>query len=309
MGEIHRLLTELGHQKVVQLDFPRDVIDTAAAYMRAEEAEIGFLYSGFAQAALPYKRLADDASWQVKTGYLTLFVQPGLRSGADGPIPVGVPYGSRARLICLYLQSEALRNNSREVELGKSLNAWLRRLGIPVGGKSYEAIREQAERISRCNISFEMERGDRAGLMRQDILDTSIFVRSDDSGVRGRFVEKASLTQRFFEQLKKHPVPIEETAISALANNPLAMDIYCWLAYRLRSLDKPTAISWRLLQPQFGASCTSFRDFKKNFKRPLALALSVYPDAKVDVEDFGLRLHPSRPPVSPKLVASVRRSA
>src|SRR4051794_166510 len=302
MGEIHRLLTELGHQKVVQLDFPRDVIDTAAAYMRAEEAEIGFLYSGFAQAALPYKRLPDDASWQVKTGYLTLFVQPGLRSGTTGPIPVGVPYGSRARLICLYLQSEALRNNSREVELGRSLNAWLRRLRIPVGGKSYEAIREQAERISRCNISFEMERGDRSGLVRQDILDTSIFVRSDDLGSRGRFVEKATLTLRFFEQLKRHPVPIEEAAISALANNPLAMDIYCWLAYRLHSLDKPTPISWRLLQPQFGANCSSSRYFRKNFKKPLELALSVYPAARVDVDERGLVLHPSRPPVAPAVV-------
>jgi len=36
-------------------------------------------------------------------------------------ISVGVPYGSRARLIVLYLQSEALKTNSREVELGKTL--------------------------------------------------------------------------------------------------------------------------------------------------------------------------------------------
>ena len=38
---------------------------------------------------------------------------------------VGVPYGSRARLIILYLQSEALKTQSREVELGKTLHAWL----------------------------------------------------------------------------------------------------------------------------------------------------------------------------------------
>ena len=37
---------------------------------------------------------------------------------------VGVPYGSRARLILLFLQSEALRTGGREIELGRSLRAW-----------------------------------------------------------------------------------------------------------------------------------------------------------------------------------------
>jgi hypothetical protein len=63
------------------------------------------------------------------------------------PVRVGVPYGSRARLILIYLQSEALRTNSREVELGRSLRVWLGRMGIPIGGKSMAEVRDQAERI------------------------------------------------------------------------------------------------------------------------------------------------------------------
>jgi hypothetical protein len=43
---------------------------------------------------------------------------------------VGVPFGSRARLILLYLQTQALRSRSREVELGRSMREWLRRMGI-----------------------------------------------------------------------------------------------------------------------------------------------------------------------------------
>ena len=306
MGEIHKLLSEHGKAKVLQLglEFERPVIDAAANYLGTDDAEIAFLYSGWAQAALPHKRLADDASWQIRTDYLTLIVQPGVRSNETGaPTHVGVPYGSRARLIFIYLQSEALKNNSCEIELGKTLREWLRRLGIPIGGKSVEAVREQAERISRCNMTFEMRRGDRSGLVNQHILDTAMFV-SDPAGVgRGQFLEKATLSARFFEQLKRHPVPIEEAAISAIANNSLAIDIYCWLAYRLHSLDKTTAVSWRALHMQFGANTSSLKYFKHNFRRPLEIALSVYPDAKVDYEDQGLRLHPSRPPVSPKVVA------
>jgi len=105
MGEIHKLLSEHGKAKVVQMDLDRRVVDAAAHYMGIEDSEIGFLYSGWAQSALPHKKLADEASWQVRTDYVTLIVQPGLRAAQAGdPIPVGVPYGSRARLICIYLQ-------------------------------------------------------------------------------------------------------------------------------------------------------------------------------------------------------------
>jgi len=304
MGEIHKLLSEHGKAKVVQMDLDRRVVDAAAHYMGIEDSEIGFLYSGWAQSALPHKKLADEASWQVRTDYVTLIVQPGLRAAQAGdPVPVGVPYGSRARLICIYLQSEALRNNSREVELGRTLHAWLRRLGISIGGKSMTAVRDQAERISRCRMTFQVKSGNRTGLVNQNILDTAMFV--DDMDGPRSFIERAKLSEMFFEQLKRHPVPIEEAAISSLSNNSMAIDVYCWLAYRLHSLDKPTFISWKALHAQFGTGVELLRNFRAFFRTTLDLALSVYPDAKVTVEERGLTLIPSRPPVSPKAASLV----
>ena len=168
-----------------------------------------------------------DTVWQIRTDHVTLLVQPGHKSLEEGdPIPVGVPYGSRARLILLYLQSEALRTQSREVELGRSMNAWLRRMGIPVGGKS----------------------------------------------------------------------------IQGLANNSMALDIYCWLAYRLHSLHEPKMVTWKALHPQFGRSVARLDHFRAYFRVNLELALAVYPDARVEAEPGGLRMSPSRPPVAPKLI-------
>jgi hypothetical protein len=111
MAEVHKLLTEHGKAEVLKMEVDRRVVEAAASYMGAEETEVGFLYSGWAQSGLPHKRLADDASWQVRTDHVSLLVQPGQRHTLTGePISIGVPYGSRARLICLYLQSEALKN-------------------------------------------------------------------------------------------------------------------------------------------------------------------------------------------------------
>ena len=78
MGEVHKLLTEHGKQVLLTSDVDRRVLDAAAAYMAAEEGEIGFVYAGWAQASLPHRRLSDDAHWEIQTDRVSLIVQPGL---------------------------------------------------------------------------------------------------------------------------------------------------------------------------------------------------------------------------------------
>jgi len=302
LGKVHKLILDHGKEGTLLFDIDRPVIEAAAGYMASEDNDIGYLFSGWALAALPHKRLADDTAWQVTTDRVTLIVQPGLRPAASGtPVSVGVPYGSRARLILLYLQTEAVRTNNREVELGRSLHAWLRRLEILIGGKQMASVRDQAERISRCRLSFQIKQGTRTGLVNQHILDTSMFIE-DEEAQGGLFVEKASLSQSFFDELKRHPVPVEEAAVRQIANNSLALDVYCWLAYRLHSLSAPITITWKALHGQFGQSVARLDHFKDHFRTVLQLAMSVYPEADVEEADsgIGLILRPSRPPVQPK---------
>jgi Plasmid encoded RepA protein len=155
MGTVHDLIAVHGKRAALLADVNRREVEAAAAYMADEDSGIGFLYSGWCQAGLPHRRLSDDKPWQISTDRLVLLVEPGRR---PSPLPsreaklIGIPYGSRARLIMLYLQKEALRTGRREVELGRSMRDWLQRLGVPQGGKSIAGIRDQAERISRCPI-------------------------------------------------------------------------------------------------------------------------------------------------------------
>ena len=313
MADVHRLIEELGHQgalKTAETTVDRRAIEAAIGYMSDEEAGVGFLYSGWCQAALPHKRLADDQVWKTTTERVTLVVEPGRRNLAgEGMDWVGVPYGSRARLILLYLQSEALRTRSRDIELGRSLHAWLGRLGIPIGGKSFKDVREQADRLSRCRLTFHLQAGaGRSGLVNQNIVDAAMFV--DDSGHTSNgqgqgslFIETARLSETFFEQLKKHPVPLEEAAIRAISNNSQALDVYCWLAYRLHVLPQARTVSWGALYAQFGSSYKRLAHFKIRFVESLKIATAVYRDADVELVDRGLILKPSRPPVAPRLVA------
>jgi hypothetical protein len=306
MGAVHDLIEQQGKQAALRADLDRRSVEAAASYMADDSTSIGFLHSGWCQAALPHRRLPDAQGWQIVSDFVTLVVEPGMRPGAQIAEHIGVPYGSRARLIMLYLQSEALRTQSRQIQLGRSMRDWLQKMGVPVGGKSMQAIRDQAERISRCRLSLNIRAaGDRrTGLVQQNIVDEAIFLDPGDTDQGSLFIETANLSEKFYIELQRHPVPLEEAAIRAISNNSMALDLYAWLAYRLHVLKGPTPISWTALKGQFGTGFDAMRNFRPTFLDNLRLALAVYRDAKVEVTDRGVDLHPSRPPVAPRHVAA-----
>jgi hypothetical protein len=307
MGTVHRLIEEKGKAGAIQAGVNRDIVEAAYLYMSEEDGSLGFAFSGWAQCALPHRRLAPEERWEIAGDRIRLVVEPGLRpSENDGPMEhVGVPYGSVARLILLFLQTEALRTNSREIELGRSLRQWLTRIGASIGGSNAKAVRDQAERISRCRLTFHIQGSGTVGLVNQSIVDRALFIEDAGDKRQGRLsLETAKLSEGFFEQLKKHPVPLEEAAIKSISNNPAALDAYLWLAYRLHVLSSDKLITWKALKAQFGAGYKELFHFKPRFTQALHLATAVYPGAKVDIADEGVILKPSRPPVAPRLISA-----
>jgi hypothetical protein len=305
MGTVHDLLGAKGKQGALEAGLDRGVVEAASLYMGDESSALNFVYSGWAQCALPHRRLADDQPWELTVEKIRLVVEPGRRpKGGDGPLEfLGVPFGSHARLILLYLQTEALRTGSREVELGRSLRDWLGRIGVSVGGRTGKLVKDQAERISRCRLTFHIQGGKGAGLINQSIVDRALFIEDESEGQSRLSLETAKLSEGFFEQLRKHPIPLEEAAIKAINNNPAALDCYIWLAYRLHVLTAPKLVTWKALKGQFGTAYREAYHFKNKWTQTLAMACAVYPDAKVDVVDEGIILKPSRPPVTPRLIA------
>ncbi|MXP65642.1 plasmid replication initiator [Roseomonas sp. M0104] len=306
MGTVHDLLEAKGKSGAIQAGVDRSVVEAASLYMADEDSSLGFAFSGWAQCALPHRRLGPSDRWEIAGERVRLVVEPGLRPSADnGPMEhVGVPYGSIARLILLFLQTEALRTGSREVELGGSLRQWLTKIGASIGGSNARAVRDQAERISRCRLTFHIQGSGKVGLVNQSIVDRALFIEDDVSPHQGRLsLETAKLSEGFFEQLKKHPVPLEEAAIRAISNNPAALDAYLWLAYRLHVLSGDKLVTWKALKAQFGAGYKELFHFKPRFIQALSLATAVYPAAKIEIVEQGVILKPSRPPVAPKLTA------
>ena len=62
-----------------------------------------------------------------------------------------------------------------------------------------------------------------------------------------------TLGNRFFNEIIDRPIPVSMRALKALKRSSLALNVYCWLTYRLSHLRKPIEIPWPALQMQFGA--------------------------------------------------------
>src|SRR4029078_1921839 len=82
--------------------------------------------------------------------------------------------GSYARFILLFLQSEAIRAGSREIELGRSMRVWLGTMGLSIGGTTYKMVSEQAKRISGCRLQFFMNRAGQELMRHGGFVDGSI---------------------------------------------------------------------------------------------------------------------------------------
>jgi hypothetical protein len=282
------------------------LVRIASEVLGDDRGRSGYSYSGLCLTSLPHRKLAEDAAWERTVGPLTLIIEPGrIKIGAGPSKLLGVPYGARARLILIYLQTQAVLTQSREVSLGRSMREWMGRLGLSVGGETAAGLREQARRIATCSMRFSWETG-KAGETGSTMMTNERIIRSGlffhdgkggDSRQESLFEDRVLLDIEFFEQLRRHPVPLRDAAIQQLKDSSTALDVYVWLAYRLHHLERRTPISWRDMFEQFGGAYRHMWAWKPRFITSLGEAVAAYPEAMVDVEDSHVMLHPSPPPI------------
>ncbi len=298
MGEVHSLILRYGAETaraMADTRARRQAVDAATAILAEEETRLGITHAGFAMTSLPHRRI-EDPLWTRQGNRTKLLVESGRKGDGDW---IGVPYGSVARLILLYLQTEAIRTNSQDVELGRSMRGWMTRMSLASGGRNYQLVAEQARRISACRLTFLTDLPGGAelrhnGAFVQDAISLSGISNADQPLL---WQDTVRLDGGFWKSLKDHPVPVREEAIKAIGPRSMAIDVYIWLAYRLHSLGKTTSVSWPAVHAQFGAGFKAIRQMKPVFVDALNLALAVYPEARVDIGASGLALHPSAPAV------------
>ena len=297
MAEVHQLILlngieEARRQAVSKHE--RMVVEAAYQVLSDDAERMGFTYSGFALTSLPHKP-PETTTWRREGHNLTLVLQAGVDRQERS---LGLPYGSYARFILLFLQSEAIRTRSREIELGRSMKVWLGSMGLSIGGKTYRQVNEQARRISGCTLTFYADRTgaqirSRGGFVKSEITMTNVV--GDQPAL---WQDRVMLDEDFYRALSEHPVPVSETALRAIGPRSMVIDVYIWLAYRLHALKRDVEVGWPALYGQFGAGFKSIKRFKQHFADCVALAVAAYPEARVSISTRGMILQPSRPAIA-----------
>jgi hypothetical protein len=107
MAEVHQLIVRSGIEvarRQAASRHERALIEAAYQVLSEDAEKMGFTYSGFALTSLPHKP-QDNGVWRREGHNVTLLLQAGVDSAGKS---LGLPYGSYARFILLFLQSEAI---------------------------------------------------------------------------------------------------------------------------------------------------------------------------------------------------------
>lgn len=269
------------------------------------DGPILYQHSVLCQTCLPFRDPGTEIRlWQRKNGYARLEVQAGRAydNQIDDFIDVGLPFGPKPRLVLYHLNAEALRTQSPTIELEDSLTAFVKRtLGLDSGGRNIRVVKDQLTRLSAADfrIGTTSQEG-RSVTLKGSVIEGFELWISKDERQRVLWPTTVQFSQRYFESLMNHAVPLNETAVGRLSHNAMALDIYTWLAQRLHRVEgsRGVLVPWTSLHEQFGHGYERIRDFRRVFGRTLAQVKLVYPEAKFDLAEEGMQLRHSRPPVA-----------
>jgi hypothetical protein len=265
-----------------------------------EAGRIGFMARALVQATLPHSKHEGNEFERINGNFKLSILSPA---------KIGLPYGSIPRLLISWLTTEAVRTQQREIVLGHTLSEFMEQLGlIPTGGRwgTITRLREQMKRLFASSISCTYDNGDNWSIKNvQPVSNAMLWWDPKKPMQAALFESTVTLGEDFFTEVVNHPVPIDMGALKALKKSPLALDIYCWLTYRMSYLKQNSTVGWLGLQTQFGADYAldtqGIRNFKKAFLRELKKVCLFYPTAKLNITNEGLTLIPSKPHIKKML--------
>lgn len=294
----------IGEKKASKLiDAATDIKGSEATY---EDRAFGA--KCLVSAALPYRNPKPEqlvnGAWVRRNGDYTLWVQGG---------PQGLPFGTYPRIFIIWLTTEAIRTGNKKIVTGGNFSEFCRKLNVDRSrGKNGAGRRliEQAERLLDSRAAFVTGGLDTAlSFKKTDILQFSdnhtLFFDAEENGrQQSLFESEIVLTDKFFNEITQHCIPLDLRAVLALQQSPLELDIYQWLAYRMFTLRRPAFPTWQQLYDQFGSTYSRLRDFRADFLKALHSVSQVYPHLNIAQSESGLMLSPSLTAVPKKIDTS-----
>ena len=263
------------------------------------DADLGFMARLLALCSLPRTNPGNRLQYKRQNGPYTLI----MFSSGDTKLP----FGNLPRLLLAWVCTEAVRTQSRELVLGRSLSKFMRKLGVysSAGGVATR-LRNQMDRLFNAHIQliYKDERG--KATVNSLIADrTAFWWNPTRLHERALWESKIELSEKFFNEIVSRPVPLDMNTLKAMKRSSIGLDLYLWLTYRTFSLKSPLRLSWRQVYRQFGATPSkaldkrTVLDFRRKVLRELKKIKVAWPDLNYSTAPGALILWPSTPTIAP----------
>lgn len=270
---------------------------------------LGFVHAVMSQIGLP-RSPQKARTWTRSNGGASLHVAAGsLMTEPDQWTEQPLPQGPYARLILADISTYAVRYRTPLIPMESSVSAYMRkRLKLLVSGGTkgtYTSFKRESLALASANVDLAISYNGRREQMKAPPISWFRAWTVDDGAQQALWPCELLLSERFFESLRSHALPIDMRAYRALGHSAFAQDIYTWLVHRLPRLKKPLELKWPVLASQFGGYA-DVQKFRRDFLLRLKEAYAVYPDARFEVvrgkrgeAHGGLLLKPSHPAIYP----------
>lgn len=311
---VHEMIEESGAKWCYENGtvYEKNVIKTATTYIGAEPLPPMFHYSPFVRTALPVRQpKLSDLQWKRQNGLFEVVLSSGSAPTPEGMKPVGLPYGTKARLILLYLahQIKTSPKDQNEISFGHCLTDFMKRLGLEATGGGYgsiKAVKEQAGRLARCRFEFKYPTKWSDEFQVSDCTFSGTQLWKVTQG--RQWPESITISSDLRESVRKHSFAVDSVAISLLKRNAVAFDWYVFLTLRTRpreNFERSNFIPWISLTKQMGSYYRRIADFKRNTIRALKFVGAVYPKLALTVTHQGIILKAPSPRQFPaRIIAS-----
>ena len=260
----------------------------------------GFMARTMALCSLPRSNPGNRLQYKRVNGPFTLIMYS---SGETK-----LPFGNFPRLILAWVSTEAVRTQNRVLILGSSLAKFMRELGVysSGGGNVHTKLRNQMKRLFGCTVSLIYKEENGEATVNTVIADRTEFWwnerKPDQSSL---WDSKIELSEKFFNEIIRHPVPLDMNTLKALKRSSLGLDLYLWLVYRTFPLRAPQRITWKQVYRQFGSDPAQASDnvtvqnFRREVLRELKKIKLAWSGLNYSTNPGGLILLPSTPAIAP----------
>lgn len=260
------------------------------------------------QTGLPYRNQKGLRRWERNNGRVSLEIEAGraLHPETEQYVDVPLPFGIKARLVLIHLNSQAVKTGSPVIEVENSLTAFVKSLlKRSPNGREVRDFKNQLSALSTATIRLSILEEHRAVQINTHIITAFDIWFPKNPNQRVLWPSTVRLSQEYFDTLVKHAIPLDERAVAALSHSAMALDVYVWLVQRLHRINpgKPQFIPWISLYEQFGQGFSRIRKFREKFLHVLTQVQTQYSAARIEAGRGGLTLRQSHPPIQKRLIS------